>query len=101
MILVNPNDKAIILLDSIPQAPFNIINPKNRRLIAKVGNEDISIIDKGKREHIYKMGIIIPAFLRERFNGKMLVHVEDPLFYEAYITAECWNLLRSGYRFEK
>lgn len=98
---VNPNDKAVALFNTIPQAPFNVINPKNKRLIAKVGNECISIIDKRKKEYIDTLGINIPPFLRERFGDKTVIQHDDPLFYQAFITAECWNLLRSGYRIDK
>ena len=99
---VNPTlNRAMALLNTIPQPPFNVINPKNRRVIARVGDRDVSIVDKGKRRYINALGINIPPFLRQRFEFRSVVYQGDSSFYEAFITAECWNLLRGGYRFEK
>lgn len=95
------SDRAIILFNTIPQPPFNVVNPKNRRMIARVQDENVSIIDSRWKESLYTLGINIPPFLRERFKLNRVVYHDDPSFYEAFITAECWNLLRSGYRIEK
>lgn len=98
---VNPTNKNIDLFSTIPQPPFKVINPKNKRLVATVWENKVCILDKGVRENINTSGVIIPAFLREKFQHRKNVFCNEPLFYEAFVTAGCWDLLRSGYRIEK
>ena len=88
------------ILDSIPPPPFNVVNPLTHRVIAQVNGRNIRILNKNRKLLIHSCGINVPPILRERF-GKSTVNEDDPLFYEAFITAECWNLIRAGYRIEQ
>jgi hypothetical protein len=89
------------ILDSIPAPPFNVVNRHNHRLIAQVNSEKVLILDKKRISLIGIFGINVPPFLREKFNGRSIINRDDPLFYEAFITAECWNLIRAGYIIER
>lgn len=110
------------ILNKIPDPPFCVINPRNGRIIARVDGESVKIYD-GRRLQLIKLnkGISIPPFLQESFfNGKSNVphpegelcdsiktkywkwdRSESELFYKAFLTAECWHLLRAGYAIEE
>ena len=97
---LNPTGRAAMLFNRIPQAPFKVINPNNKRVIAIVKGKEILIMDKAREISMLTWGINIPPFLREKFENKSVIYRDDPLYYQAFITAECWNLLRSGYTIE-
>jgi len=94
-------DRGLELFNSIPSPPLEIYNPHNNRKVAWVTQNGIFIKDRREKETIERWGINIPPFLKERFNNAKSIHDDNPFFYEAFITAECWNLLRDGYRIRK
>ena len=97
----NPSfDRSRNLFDSIPNPPFDVIHPRTKRVIARISQDNIVIRDRKEEGRIIR-GINIPPFLREKFSNANVIYRDDPFFYEAFITAECWHLLRNGYKIKK
>lgn len=75
---------------------FEVINPHTKRIIAKFGKGEVEIIDRLTKQNYSSLGLNIPPHLRESFENKQIIQLDDEHFYQAFITAGIWELKRSG-----
>ena len=84
-----------------PRSAMKLIHKKTGCVIAEQKGDQIYINDPFIEAEIKLKGIAIPSFLSEKFEGKSVVRMGDPLFNKAFKTVYLpFNLKKDAFSWE-
>jgi hypothetical protein len=73
-----------------------LIHPDSNEVVVKIEKNDVKIINNFLFKGLKVNGISIPGALRDSFEGKKVIYIEDPLFAKAFIEVYYPNCLKEA-----